>query len=268
MEAALPEGAMVFQLPAGSYPEAGTTHRMPDYAHMACHAYSGTLRWSFGTNRNRRWDEWHKHVAGLPPPEMVKALSLAGFAGVYVDRRGFADNGDAVIGDLRGRLGPEVAASHSGEQLLFSLAPAVEDLRRYVDPADWEREKSRLLDRPCVLCQDGFFLWTAKMADEPWRAMHRAAMRLVNPGRETRSVTLSMAWRRMAADEIRVRVSSQSLGVDQLVCPPTGRGIFELEIELPPGEHVLRFDTTPKPVGLPRMFVAWDAADVKLIPRD
>ena len=195
----------MFQLPAVSYPEAGTTHRMPDYAHLACHAYSRTLRWSYGTNRNRRWDEWHQHVAGLPPAEMVRALSLAGFAGVYVDRRGFADNGDAVIGDLRGRLGPEVAASDSGEQLLFSLAPAVEDLRRYVDPADWEREKSRLLDRPCVLCQDGFFLWTAKMADEPRRAMHRAAMRLVNPGRETRSVTLSMAWRRMAADEIRVR---------------------------------------------------------------
>jgi hypothetical protein len=268
MEEAMPDGAMVFQLPAVSYPEAGTTHRMPDYAHLACHAYSRNLRWSYGTNRNRRWDEWHQHVAGLPPSDMVRSLSLAGFSGLYVDRRGYADGGDALINDLRTLLGPEVAVSDTGDQLLFSLTTAAERLRRYSDAAEWEREKSRLLNRPCVLCQDGFFRWTAAMADEPRRAMHSATMRLVNPGGETRRVTLSMQWQRAGLDELAVRVTSQSLRIDQQFSPPVERGLFTLDIELPPGAHVLRFDANPKPVGFARMFVAWDGTDVRLVERD
>src|SRR5262245_66656212 len=77
MEAALPRGGMVFQLPAASYPEAGVVHQMPDYAHLTCHVYTRTLRWSYGTNRNRRWDAWHQFVAKLPATEMVRALCLA-----------------------------------------------------------------------------------------------------------------------------------------------------------------------------------------------
>jgi len=268
MEEALPEGAMVFQLPAVSYPEAGTTHRMPDYAHLASHAYSRHLRWSYGTNRNRRWDEWHQHVAGLPPRDMVRALSLAGFAGLYVDRRGYADSGDALISDLRTLLGPEVATSDSGEQVLFSLTAAAERLRRYTDAGEWDRDTSRLLNRPYVLCQDGFHRWTAAMVDEPRRAMHSATLRLVNPGSETQPVTLSMQWRRAGADKLAVHVTSATLSIDQQCSPPAERGQFTLRIELPPGEHVLRFDATPKPVGFARMFVAWDATTVGLVEGD
>ncbi|HKA06101.1 MAG TPA: hypothetical protein VKD71_02505 [Gemmataceae bacterium] len=268
MEDALPEGAMVFQLPAVPYPEAGTTYRMPDYAHLACHAYSRNLRWSYGTNRNRRWGEWQQYVAGLPPAEMVRALSLAGFSAVYVDRRGYADNGDEAVRELRVLLGQEVVVSDSREQLLFSLSPAIERMRRYTDAAELDVEKLRLLNRPCVLLQDGFFPWTPAMSAEPRRAMFSASLRLVNPGGAPCRVILSMQWQRHVPNAMRVQVAAVSLGVEQEYSPPSERGPFTLDLELPPGEHVLRFDATPKPVGLPRLFTAWNATEIKLAPKE
>jgi phosphoglycerol transferase len=266
MEEALPPGGMVFQLPATTYPEAGMTHDMPDYAHLACHAYSKTLRWSYGTNRNRRWDCWQQYVAGLAPAEMIRALALADFAGVYVDRRGYADRGESLLSELRMRLGPEVATSDSGDQLLFSLAPAAQALRSATPAADLEREKSRLLNRPCVLCQDGFLRRAPADPPEPWRATHTAFIRLVNPGDRCRRVTLMMNWQRQGPSEKEVSVSG--IGVDQRFPLPAERKPFALDVDLPPGEHVLRFETTPKPFGPARMHVAWSGADIRLVERD
>lgn len=267
MEQTMPEGGMVFQLPAVSYPEAGTTERMPDYAHLTCHSYSRTLRWSFGTSRNRRWDEWHKYVARLTPAQMVKALCLAGFDGVYVDRRGYADGGTALVAELRSLLGPEVVTSDSGEQMLFTLAVAKQSLRSSLDDPTWERERKRLMNRPCVLCQDGFLRW-APVGQDPRRATHSATMRLINPGNMPRRVTLSMQWQRQTGHEIDVHVTGSSLGIDRHEGPPMERGPFTIDIDLLPGEHLLQFDATPKPVGLPRMFVAWHATEVRLDTQD
>jgi hypothetical protein len=36
------------------------------------------------------------------------------------------------------------------------------------------------------------------------------------------------------------------------------------ESVLPPGEHLLHFDATPKPLGLARMYCAWTTTEVRL----
>jgi hypothetical protein len=262
MEQAMPPGGMVFQLPAASYPEAGVVHAMPDYAHLTCHVYTRTLRWSYGTNRNRRWDEWDRYVAGLPAPEMVRALCLAGFAGVYVDRRGYADHGDGVLAELRTLLGREAVSSGSGEQLLFRLDAATAALRATTSDAGWERAKDRLLTRPCVLCQDGFYPWAPTDPPEPRRAMYRATVRLINPGREPRRVALRMNWKQNS--RVDVHICGPSIGLDVHAAPPVDFEPLALEVVLPPGEHLVQFDATPRPIGFARMYCAWIATDVRL----
>jgi phosphoglycerol transferase len=268
METAMPEGGMVFQLPAVTYPEFGSIHRMPDYSHLACHPYSRKLRWSYGTNRNRRWDEWQQHVARLTPPQMIRALCLAGFDGVYVDRRAYPDNAEVLLKELRGLLGTELVVSVSGDQLLFSLASARQELRLSMDNATWNREQTRLLNRPCVLCQDGFHRKSPTTPPEPWRAQHTAQMRLINPGHTVRRVTLSWRWERPKGKEIEVAITCASLGIDRRESPPVERGAFMLELDLPPGEHVVRLDSTQKPLGLAKMFTAWTALDVRIDTQD
>ncbi len=262
VEDSLPPGSMVFQLPAASYPEAGVVHKMPDYAHLACHGYSRTLRWSFGTNRNRRWAEWHEYVASRPTPEMLELLALADFAAVYVDRRGFADNGVALVSELRERLGTEFVSSDAGEQLVFKL----ERVRAELNTDELARRRTDLLNRPFVMCQAGFLPWATTNPPEPRRVGHVATMRLVNPGTRSRSVTLTMNWQRHMSAELAVTVNG--LGVDRSLVPPTMRGRFEVELELPPGEHILSFTTGAKPPGPGRFHTAWTATDIKLAVRD
>jgi phosphoglycerol transferase len=268
MEEAMPPGGMIFQLPATSYPEIGTTQRMPDYAHLACHPYSKTLRWSYGTCRNRRWDEWQQHVGRLTTAQMVRALCLAEFDGVYVDRRGYADNADALITELRELLGTELVVSDSGDQMLFTLATAKQSLRSSMDESTWQKESSLLLNRPCVLCQDGFLRWATVMPPEPRRATHHATMRIINPGDAPRRVRITVLWQRHTAHEINVQVHCGTLGIDQNESPPMKRAPLVLEISVPPGEHIVHFDSTPKPIGLPRMYTAWNATEVKLETTD
>ena len=178
---------------------------------------------------------------------------------MYVDRRGYADRADGLISELHALLGPEVAASDSGDQLLFSLAPAAQALRSTITPAAWEAEQERLLNRPCVLCQDGFLKRAPTNPPEPWRATHTACVRLVNPGERPRRVTLAMDWQGLSDKE--VAVTGPSLGVDRRFALPDSRAPFALDVDLPPGEHVW-VDVAPKPVGFTRMYVASSATDV------
>jgi hypothetical protein len=241
---------------------------MPDYAHLACHSYSKTLRWSYGTNRNRQWDAWQQHVAAMAPAHMVRALALADFAGVYVDRRGYPDRGELLLSDLRKLLGQEIAVSASGDQLLFSMSETAARLRSATPEVAWALEKARLMDRPCVLCQDGFFRWSPTTPPEPWQATHTAHLRFINPGDRTRQVTLTMNWQRQGPRDRDVRVTGDSLGIDRPFVVTEDRRPFALEVSLPPGEHVLRCDTSPKPFGPARMHAAWNATDIRLVERD
>jgi len=239
----------VFQLPAVSYPEAGRVHDMPDYAHLACHSYSRTLRWSYGTNRNRRWAEWHRYVAGLPPEDMIRALRTAGFAAVYVDRRGY-DGLDWIklFAALSDRLGDPVVGRFIDDRALFRLAEVGE-----------AGDRDRLLNRPFVLFQRGFLPW---VADGPRRALFEAQARLVNPDDRVRRVRLSMDWVRRGPADLTVRVSGA--GVDRPEKVTSGLRSVRFDFDLPPGEHVLRFDVTQPPPWPARFYVAWEATDVRL----
>jgi hypothetical protein len=75
-----------------------------------------------------------------------------------------------------------------------------------------------------------------------------------------------MNWQRQGPSEKEVSVSG--IGVDQRFPLPAERKPFALDVDLPPGEHVLRFETTPKPFGPARMHVAWSGADIRLVERD
>jgi phosphoglycerol transferase len=196
---------------------------------------------------------------------MVRALCLAGFAGIYVDRRGYPDRAETLLAQLRDSIGPETVASQSGDQLLFALGPVSQRVLSSTDALSLEQERERLMNRACVLCQDGFLRRAPANPPEPWIATHTAVMRLINPGNQTRHVALVMQWRRLGPVENSVAVTG--LTIDRQFAPPVEPGLLELEIDLPPGEHLLRFETTPRPVGLARMHPAWCATDVRLIER-
>ena len=101
LEAALPRGAMVFQLPVLGFPEVVTPHRLVDYELFRPYLNTTALRFSYGAAKFRSRSRWQRDLENLPVKEMVDRLERFGFAALYLNRRGFVDGGEKVLASLR-----------------------------------------------------------------------------------------------------------------------------------------------------------------------
>ncbi len=114
MEAALPTGAMVFQMPVMEFPEAPIPG-VPPYDHFRPYLYSKDLRYSFGSMKGRDREKWQPAVqakffegasldqqAGLIRVKPANAriavdeLKRLGFSAIYINRNGFPDRGRGI----------------------------------------------------------------------------------------------------------------------------------------------------------------------------
>jgi len=96
MEEALPDGAMIFQLPVMSFPEAPVPGITP-YEHLRPYLYTNNLRYSFGLTRGALETGWQSQLANLPLAETIELLKKQGFRGIYINRMGFPDQAEAIL---------------------------------------------------------------------------------------------------------------------------------------------------------------------------
>lgn len=103
LEAALRPRAMVFQLPVMGFPEVVPPYQLADYELFRPYLHTSTLRFSYGGAKMRSRSRWQRDLEGLPIEEIVPRLERFGFSALYLNRRGFADGGAAVIDALKKR---------------------------------------------------------------------------------------------------------------------------------------------------------------------
>lgn len=96
VEAALPDGAAVFQLPYVQYPEPGFVGEIDNYTPCVGYLHSDKLRWSFGVSKGRPAADWYQYVANAPAEQMVPLVIHSGFTAVWVDRYGYPGRRPAV----------------------------------------------------------------------------------------------------------------------------------------------------------------------------
>lgn len=124
MEAKLPRGAMVFQLPVMPYPESTPVQGVQAYEHFRPYFFSKQLRFSFGSNKGRPREDWQQDVEKLSPAEMVKTLERYGFAALYLNRKGFADQGQALLRQLAETGKGQILEDAAREQVCVLLNPS------------------------------------------------------------------------------------------------------------------------------------------------
>ena len=93
IESQLPDSAMVYQLPYHKTPEAGSVNNMTDYQLYTGYVNSTNLRWSYGGVKGRNGDKWFETISAYPMDKMIKTISLAGYSGIYIDRRAYTEDG-------------------------------------------------------------------------------------------------------------------------------------------------------------------------------
>jgi phosphoglycerol transferase len=95
MEEALPDGAMVFQLPIMDFPE-GPVPGVPSYEHFRPYLYSKDLRFSFGAMKGRDRENWQQRLKTMPIDKAVQEIKDRGFAALYLNRKGYSDRGKVI----------------------------------------------------------------------------------------------------------------------------------------------------------------------------
>jgi len=104
LERALPNGAMVFQLPFRAYMGESDFGRMKSFDHFKPYLVSHTLRFSYPALSNEQV-RWQQAAARLDLGGLTSKLAAEGFSLILVDRYGYADDGAAVTAALLRTVG-------------------------------------------------------------------------------------------------------------------------------------------------------------------
>ena len=123
METSMPKGGMVFQLPVMDYPESPIAG-VPAYDHLRPYLYTRDLRYSFGSDKGRVETAWQRVIVGMPPAEQIAALESYGFSGIYVNRGGYPDKGEALLEKYKAAGRTEVIESPLRDLCCVVLKPS------------------------------------------------------------------------------------------------------------------------------------------------
>lgn len=124
MEARLPVGAMVFQLPVMEFPES-SVHGVMAYDHFRPYLYAERLRFAYGSVRGRPSERWFLELDNCDWPAVVARLEQYGFGAVYVNRNGFENRGADIVARFRQMGGTEMIESPKGDLVCVFLRPSV-----------------------------------------------------------------------------------------------------------------------------------------------
>jgi phosphoglycerol transferase len=256
IEAAVPAGALIFQLPYVPFPEAVLTSGFGAYEHFRPYLHSKKLHWSFGTYRGRAGDWWQQQVSSKPLPEMIETLALAGFSGIYLDRSGYGDAGAGVEAGLSQALGVEPMVSDNGRKTFFQLAAYQARFKEQMTAAEWDAASRRVLQVVACTWRRGFS-WPEGSAKDTWRWCEaEGEILLHNTAPVAKRIALEMAFSTGQSDPANLWIESNLFHarLEVFLKPPTA---FNKVVNIPPGRHTLRFrcDAARVRAAAPRVMV-------------
>lgn len=233
VEAALPEGAMIYQLPVMGFPEIVPPHRMDDYEHFRTYVHSKALRISYGAPKFRASSRWKRDLEELPVAELVARLEAYGFDAVHVNRNGYDDHGEAVLTEFR-RLGyAELVHSSNDNQIVLRLNPVAEPRLPLASTLSighgWEN----------------FSLRPGREYDRSRRrAYEKATLGYYNPFPEPLAFSLTLTMSGTGPRDLDVHFNGEHVLREALTVEP--RALAKLDLSLKPGYN--RFDfSSPQP---------------------
>jgi phosphoglycerol transferase len=100
IEAVAGPTAAVYELPYMQFPESPGVGTLNAYDLGKPYLHSKNMRWSFGTMAGRMGDNFYQKLSQQPLPIQLEIVRYLGFTGLYIDRRGYADGGAAIEGEL------------------------------------------------------------------------------------------------------------------------------------------------------------------------
>jgi phosphoglycerol transferase len=232
IESVMPERAMIFQLPFESFPER-------NYDHLRGYLHSNKLRWSFGAMRERYAGDWQEWISKLPTEEMIRTAAIAGFGGVYIDRKRYSDNGAKIESELSSLLKLSPMISRNQRLLFFNLT----EYRKTID-GDPGKAINPLLPQ----WRMGFSTLEVS-PQESWRwCSANGELIIENPLPRERNAVIEMGVSSINPGQLRI----ESMNFSETIQISTVSAPFLKKFTIPPGVYSIRFiSTAPEVIPLP-----------------
>ncbi len=235
IEAVLPAGATVFQLPATPYPECGQR----DYEHFRGYLHSRSLRWSYGAMKNRTWGQWQAAVGAQRPEEMLASVVQAGFSGLWVDRGGYEHDGTALEAALVRLLGGQPLRSGNGRLLFFDLRSYATRLQQQTPPREWAW-RCEVNSAPLVLTWRAGSSGDSGTPGNSCRACFSPGeIEFFNPSAHPRTVVFRARLHTWIPPDRTLTFAGPLWSERRRVKPPPGE-LVSHTLHVPPGKHVIR----------------------------
>ncbi len=261
IESSLPKGAMIFQLPYVPFPEQTAVNDMTDYELFRGYLHSKNLRWSYGGMKGRRNDLWQEAITSRPLDQMLENIAIAGFEGIYLDRKGFADEGKIIEGSLSELIGAPPIRSSNGRQLFFSLTQFANSLRAKYSEEEWKTKVDGVMN-PLLITWNGGFSGLEGTEANNWRwCSSDGELHLDNGSEQEREISLEMVL--ISGSEANMRISSPA-STDLLKVSSEGSN-YSKTIKVPPGRFTFQFHCDGKRIEAPldSRFLVFKVANFK-----
>jgi phosphoglycerol transferase len=118
IEKLIPGGA-VYQLPYIGFPEETINNNFYSYDIFRGYLHSTTLHWSSGGTKGRPGDLFFRNLASQPMRQQIEMIKKLGFNGIYIDRRGYSDQGIVIEKEIAKNLDHAVNIVSEDKNLLF-----------------------------------------------------------------------------------------------------------------------------------------------------
>jgi phosphoglycerol transferase len=249
IEQALPPGAMVFQLPYIPWPEYPAVHSLPPYDLFRGYLHSHSLRWSYAAMRGRPGDVWVRQVSSKPVSEMIDTLAIAGFSGIYIDRRGYPDQN--VEQSIREVLGQASVVAADTTRIFFALGDYARLLRAAYSDRDWVQMRAETLHPTVATWVDGCSIPEGGPDAPNWRwCENDATLALYNSDNEVRQMNLRAD---VSTGLPQASTLTIEAGDSSRTTPLSGRAAtpVTIPITLRPGTTFVRFHSDAKPLFVP-----------------
>ena len=220
LEAALPAGAAVFQLPVLGFPEVGPRVRLGEYDLFRPYLNTRTLRFSYGAAKLRARSRWQRDLENAAPAVLARQLERYGFAALYLNRKGYEDRADLILRELAALGYTRRIDGPEGNQVIVLLHPAAVPTLPLARVPTYGRG------------------WHPRVGNGVRWAGADAAMSYFNP--QTGPITVDLRLRLSAANARVLTLLHEGEKIGSIEAGPEARELRVPRLTLPPG--VNRFE--------------------------
>lgn len=125
IESLVPPDSAIYQLPYSAFPEAPVRNDMLPYEHFLLTANSTSLKSNYGTMKSYPGDHFYRDLETRPLAKQIDVLRKLGFAGLWINGRGYADGGAQLMSEASKLLGqgPDAWSDDGNVAFFVILAP-------------------------------------------------------------------------------------------------------------------------------------------------